>query len=72
MVESEILTSRDNIKMADSWELLFTELISFLSSSCTRETNATVSIAEATLIKLENYLHALITIVTTLKEESRE
>ena len=58
--------------MADWWDLLFTDLQSFLSSSCAREANATISEAEATLVKLEGYIYVLFTIITTLKEESRE
>ena len=58
--------------MADCWELLFTELESFLSVSRTREANATVPVAEETLVKLEGYLHVLFTVLTTLREESRE
>ena len=58
--------------MADCWELLFTGLESFLSLSCARETNATVSVAEATLVRLKGYLNVLVTIITTLKEASHE
>ena len=58
--------------MADSWELFFTELESFLSVSRTREANATVPVAEETLLKLEGYLDVLFTVMATLKEESRE
>ena len=58
--------------MADCWELLFTELESFLSASRTREANATVPVVEETLVKLEGYLHVLFTVLTTLREESRE
>ena len=58
--------------MADCWELLFTELESFLSVSRAREANAIVPIAEETLVKLEGYLHVLFTVLTTLREESRE
>ena len=58
--------------MADWWELLFTEFQSFLSLSCEREANATVSVAEATLVRLEGYLHVFFTIIAILKEESRE
>ena len=51
---------------------LFTALESFLSVSRIREVNATVPVAEETLVKLEGYLHVLFTVLTTLREESRE
>ena len=60
------------LNMADWWELLFGELELFLSSTCAREVNATASVAEATLTKLESYLHTLFIIITILKEESRK
>ena len=59
------------MKMADLWEQLFTDLGSFLRLSSAREENASIAVAETTLLKLECYLNALNAIINTLGEESR-
>ena len=57
--------------MADLWEQFFTDLESFLRLSSAREENASVAVAETTLLKLECYLNTLNAIINTLGEESR-
>ena len=57
--------------MADLWEQFFTDLESFLRLSSAREENASVAVAETTLLKLEYYLNTLNAIINTLGEESR-
>lgn len=45
--------------MADQWEAFFEDLTSFLQLTGSREQAATTDVAEATLLKVENYLRVL-------------
>ena len=54
----------------DLWEEFFTELGSFIQL-CSREDDASVAVAETTLVKLDCYIDVLWAIINTLREEPR-
>ena len=64
-----ILVDFTFIKMAESWDRLFGDLASFVLLCGIREDGATTAVAESTLLKLENYIYVVNTLINTLSRE---
>jgi len=51
------------------WESLYSELVSFLNFTADKEGEASTALAEATIIRLEIYIHALLAIRERIETE---
>ena len=52
------------------WESLFSELVSFLNLTADKEREASTALAEATVIRLEIYIRALLAIIDRIEAEN--
>ena len=52
------------------WESLFSELVSFLNLTADKERGASTALAEATVIRLEIYIRALLAIIDRIEAEN--
>ena len=55
--------------MAELWDCFFGDLASFIRLCGARENGATTAVAESTLLKLENYIQIIRTIMYALNRE---
>ena len=55
--------------MAEFWDHLFGDLGSFIRLCGAREDGATIAVAESTLLKLENYIQIISTMIHALGRE---